>query len=584
MSFLYKISLFLFVLLIAFGNTDLQAQKKKKNKKKNKAAKALTSGQDNKSFEALFIDANQAIVLEEYDKAISILEKCLDVQPANAAVNFELAKLHFEQNELEKAGKYAERARGLEAGNKWYAYLYGDILAKQHLYGEAADVFDKLVKEHPNNPDMYFDLAFMYKASQQYEKAIEVYDELERKIGIDESTSLEKQRLYIRLNKIDEGANEIQKLIDVYPREVKYYRLLADLYEGNSRSEKALEVYQKLDEVSPGNPYTQLAILNSYKDNNEEEKYWEGVKTLFSNPELGVQQKLEVMVRDFNYGQMMSEEEKNRAHELGDILVETHPEDPSALAVKGDLFAQQEKLDRAIEYYKKAVALDGNNLMVWEQVFILEMEMKRYDDMVEDADKAIELFPNNAAPYYYKGLAQSLNKENDSAIKSLKRATLIGDESKIFMAQIHSQLAECYNAVKKYEMSDLSFDQALEIDPDNPYFLNNYSYYLSNREERLDEAAKMSKRSNEIMPNISSFQDTYAWILFKQEKFKDAASWLEKSMANGGDTRPVILDHYGDVLFKLGKKDEALEFWKKSKTLGMEGKEIDRKIEERKIN
>ena len=49
--------------------------------------------------------------------------------------------------------------------------------------------------------------------------------------------------------------------------------------------------------------------------------------------------------------------------------------------------------------------------------------------------------------------------------------------------------------------------------------INNYSYYLSLREEKLEYAESLSKKSIIAEPNNSTFLDTYAWILFKLKRF-----------------------------------------------------------------
>ena len=56
----------------------------------------------------------------------------------------------------------------------------------------------------------------------------------------------------------------------------------------------------------------------------------------------------------------------------------------------------------------------------------------------------------------------------------------------------------------------------------DPTTLNNYAYYLSLRNDRLEKAAQMSLRSNELAPGQPSFQDTYAWVLYQQGKYAEA--------------------------------------------------------------
>ncbi len=79
--------------------------------------------------------------------------------------------------------------------------------------------------------------------------------------------------------------------------------------------------------------------------------------------------------------------------------------------------------------------------------------------------------------------------------------------------------------------SDKAYDKALAMEPDNAGTLNNYAYYLSVRNEQLEKAERMSKRSLELAPGAATYMDTYAWILFREEKYAEARIWIEKALA-----------------------------------------------------
>jgi Tfp pilus assembly protein PilF len=148
------------------------------------------------------------------------------------------------------------------------------------------------------------------------------------------------------------------------------------------------------------------------------------------------------------------------------------------------------------------------------------------------------------------------------------------------LAQFWSSLGDAYHANKEHERSDNAYDKALALDPDNVNTLNNYAYYLSERNEELAKAERMSKRSNELAPGQPSYQDTYAWILFRAGKFAEARTWIEKAIASGGKDQGVIVEHYGDILYKLGETSAALEQWKLAKELGDTSDMLDRKIDQ----
>mgnify|MGYP000497865447 CR=1 FL=1 len=154
-------------------------------------------------------------------------------------------------------------------------------------------------------------------------------------------------------------------------------------------------------------------------------------------------------------------------------------------------------------------------------------------------------------------------------------------------SQFYSLLGDSYNSLKKYQDSDLAFKKALEIDSNNAVVLNNYAYYVSEREEKsaqnnsLEKAKRMSKKSLELEPSSSTFADTYAWILFKMQDYKNAKIWIKKSIELGGDKSSVIIEHYGDILIMLGEVDLALEQWNKAKIMGGASEFIDKKIQDK---
>jgi tetratricopeptide (TPR) repeat protein len=167
--------------------------------------------------------------------------------------------------------------------------------------------------------------------------------------------------------------------------------------------------------------------------------------------------------------------------------------------------------------------------------------------------------------YYFNGYANMQLKKYEAAVHSLGKAVAIGSEDKKFLAQLYSSMGDAYYSLKNSTASDSCYDLSLIFDPDNAYVLNNYSYYLSLRNEKLEEAKKMAERANTLAPNTGAYQDTYAWVLFKMGNFTEAKLWLEKAMINGGGSDGTVLEHYGDVLYRLGDVNGAVEYWMKAK-------------------
>jgi tetratricopeptide (TPR) repeat protein len=124
----------------------------------------------------------------------------------------------------------------------------------------------------------------------------------------------------------------------------------------------------------------------------------------------------------------------------------------------------------------------------------------------------------------------------------------------------------------------------LKNEPDNLYVINNYSYYLSLREEKLEYAESISKKTILAEPNNSTYLDTYAWILFKLKRYQDALYYIKRAFENGGAESQVIVEHYGDIQFMVGNAEAALELWKLSNEMGNNSESLLKKIKGKSID
>src|SRR5690606_17854695 len=114
----------------------------------------------------------------------------------------------------------------------------------------------------------------------------------------------------------------------------------------------------------------------------------------------------------------------------------------------------------------------------------------------------------------FTGYGYLLEKKQSEARPFLEESlNQANPENKVLMVQIYSSLGDTYQALEMPDASNVAYEEALAIDSNNTYVLNNFAYYLALRKEELNKAAYMSKKSNELNPNNASFQDTYAWVL-----------------------------------------------------------------------
>ena len=531
---------------------------------------------------ALFIDANKEKILGNYQKASELFSKCIEIDPSDAASMYELAKIYTIFNKNDEALLLAEKAVKIDSQNVWYQILLSRLYKINEKYDDGIKVLSNLVKTHPDNIDYYLELASDYIYSGKYNDAIKIYNKIEEKTGISEQLTTQKKNLFLQLKQVDKAVKEVEKLIEEYPEESRYYAILAELCLSNNLEKKALKSYNKIIEINPNDAYIHISLSDYYRKKGDKERSFEELKLGFANPNLDINTKIQILLSYYTIIELYSEL-KDQAFELSEILINTHPDDPKAHSIYSDLLYQDNQFDKAKESLHFVLSLDSSKYIIWEQLLFVESELKDNKSMADESQRAIELFPEQALLYLFNGVANFQLKNFDKSIEVLNRGLKFIVNNDGLLAQFYSYLGDAYNEVNNYKSSDEFYEKVLTIDPLNSIVLNNYSYYLSLRNENLEKAEQMAKKATELDPDNSSNLDTYSWVLYKSGKYEEAKIWILKALENQGEKNAVILEHYGDILYKLGKKDDAFHYWEKAKIVGDGSEYLDKKIQDKKL-
>ncbi len=540
-------------------------------------------GEDPKQteFENTFLEGKKQEILGNADKALAIYRDLLKQQPENDVVNFQIGNILYAQHKYLDALPYLKISVKQNPSNKYYEQLYAELLNHTGNPKGAAGVYEYLSKQSPNDVDYLFNYAYFLSLTGDFQKAIDTYNKIESQVGVSEDLSMAKQQLYMKLGKKQAAIDEIQKLSDANPGEAHYLAMLADLYTGLGQNDKAMEVIEKLGKADPNNAQAQLSLAAFYRKNGEDEKYFEAMKNVFASRDMNIDTKIKVLLEYLQY--LNDEKRKTEALALGKILVDTHPNEAKAHAMYADVMNQLSMDVPALEEYQKALKVDDSKFTVWQQVLILESSLNLKDSLLHDAQRCLEIFPNQGLPHYMIGVSNLQNKKYNEALSEFSQAIMIGSDDKVIMSQLYSGLGDVYAGMKKNTSSDSCYELALTYDEGNTHVMNNYAYQLSLRGEKLDKAVSLITKALAKNPDDAGYLDTYGWILYKQKKYSEAKTQIEKSLQHGGEKDPAISEHYGDVLFQLGETDNAMEYWLKAKAMNPDSEFLDKKIAEKKL-
>ncbi|MFL6253935.1 MAG: tetratricopeptide repeat protein [Pyrinomonadaceae bacterium] len=117
--------------------------------------------------------------------------------------------------------------------------------------------------------------------------------------------------------------------------------------------------------------------------------------------------------------------------------------------------------------------------------------------------------------------------------------------------------------------------QVLAKDANNPTALNNLGYFLTEHDQKLEEARDMIDRAVHAEPQNPSFLDSLGWVYYKLGKMKEAERYLSDA-ARRNPTSATIQEHLGDLFKKLGQQEKAQASWRKALSLAVEAADTAR--------
>ncbi len=533
-------------------------------------------------YDAHFLEALRLKMLGKFEQAAMELEKARQYIDDEAVLYFQLAEMNSMMGSYAIAQEHAKKAIELDNDNIWYHILLARLYQNAGLFADAAETMERIIELEPGKLEYYFMLSTLYQSIGEPKEAIRTMDEAEAYFGITDVVSIEKERLYRKMEKPGKALKEVKKLTEAFPGNPKYKAILAELHIAQGSQDKAKEIYDELEESDNLDGSILLSISEFYRQNNEYEKAFDYLKKAFASEEMNIDMKIEMLVSMLtNTGTSAFETEKQR--ELFDILIYTHPENPKALTVYSDFLVKIGEFKEAVDIIKGVLKTTRDKYLIWEQMLYLNNQLGDYEAMYNYCDTITSLFPNQPLPYLYGAVSAFQLEKTDRTIEYARSGLRYTFDNKPVKAELLTFLGEAYHKKEEYNKADSAFDEVLNIDPDNTFVLNNYAYYLSTREEKLDKARKLGEKLVELVPENPSYLDTYGWVLYQHGEYEKALGYIRDAYQLSKD-RAVIVEHYGDVLYKTGDKEQALEKWKEALEIDAGNKKLQEKIESKNLN
>ena len=346
--------------------------------------------------------------IENYDKAIVALEKCLVSQPNNAAVHFELGKNYLALKQYENAYQSFQKATQIDPKNRWFWIGIYDLSFQTKNYDRAMTAVQQLILFDERYKD---DLIPLYMATNQLEKALTLIGEMNAKYGkSQERTQFKNQILLATKNETSDW------------KELGDFKNYLDANDGN-------QAVQTMNSI----------LANSQIPNAVKHRVMnEFLIFAFNNPQF--EGNLEKAISLFD-----SDKEVNVAQAIGKF------------------YQNKNQMEKAIRFYE--LALQKEVGAVETNLLLLQAYTKaqQFQKVAQKAEGGIELYPAQAYFYYYLGLANNQLRQFNKAKESLETGLDFVIDDLDLEINFNLQLAEAYNGLGDFKKKDSFFAKADQL-------------------------------------------------------------------------------------------------------------------------
>ncbi|MGD9493343.1 MAG: tetratricopeptide repeat protein [Bacteroidales bacterium] len=527
-----------------------------------------------------FIEATRYKILGDAANAMGLYQTIIEQDPLHDASLYELARLKMLNGETDMAVDLLKTAIRVDPDNIWYKLAYAGAFEKSGKYSEAAIQYKNLRNKYPEKYELYEYEAQCYIQNNEFQKAIDVYNEIELQTGITEQIGIQKYYIYQNWSKTDKAMNEVQKLADHFPENPQYSMALVEYYMRTGRAGLALNSINAVLTVDPENALAHAYLADYYHMSGNDSLAVKEIFYIIGSVSTGIDEKISLLMNVYRAGNVYGD--TTVVYPMLDTLVSVHADEAKAWAMYADFLNADDRMDEAMVMWKKSLEFDKSVFTIWNLMMNVFYDNQQYDSLLTYASEAAELFPEQSSVWFFLGLAQYHAAMFEKAVVSLEFASDLRLSNKEMKNESLFLLADTYAKTGRNDDSDAMFEKLIGEDPDNVVAKNAYAYSLALRKNNIDRAQQLISEALTGNEDKAEFQHTYGLVLFRLGKYLEAAEAYRKAIELGGDDDGALLEHYADVLFFQNKTEDALRFWLMARELGGAGKMIDQKITDKK--
>ena len=369
---------------------------------------------------------------KKIDQALEVIERLRVQHPKVPVLWLELARLYRQKGDFKRAREAYQKALALKPDSVQWTLEYGEFLEKLGEVKEAEKLYQDYLKRNPENFHLQEALLRLFIRQNRYEEALQVVEEMEKKVGQQPQLEIRKASILLNLKRDREAEEILRQLLLEHPENDMARFYLGVALERQGRGEEAIYQYES---IPPSSDVFRLAV-----------------------------RRLAVLVKD-----------PSELKALLERALEQYPDDKELYALAGSVFEDLDRCDLGYEFIKRGLEEfpDDEQLLLSEGFLLVCLGQEK--KALEIVESLLAKDPNNPTILNFVGYTYAdLNQELDKAEKLIKKALKFKPND----GYILDSLAWVYYRKGQYQKALEIIQKALKRISDDPIIYEHYGDIL----------------------------------------------------------------------------------------------------------
>lgn len=381
-----------------------------------------------------FYEALKQRGIENYDKAIVAIQKCLEKEPKNPAFLYELGKNQLDLKNYADAEISFKSAIEIDSKQRWYWNGLYDIYYQTKDFQKSIPVVQKLVEFDPN---MREDLVSLYMNTNQKDKALALLKEMEASSHLTSTMEFYKLKLEESNEFAKPKKESLEEAIKKNPKYEQNYIDLIVLYSSFNQEDKAFEVAKQLEKEIPNSDWAHVSLVKFHLNNNDGTNASKSMFKVLGND------KIDLKIKHRIFNEFLIFAIKNPIFfNYVDAAIPYFDNDKEIAVAKevAKFFWKKGDLEKAIYYFEKAIKKNPEDVESINYYLEVIYQKQDFQLLSKKATDLSELYPTQANYYYYAGFGYNQMKNFKKAKELLENGLDFVVENKTLEANFYKQL------------------------------------------------------------------------------------------------------------------------------------------------